>query len=262
VIAGGDHVLSLSEPFHLSDLLAPWALNAFYWDLQRKSRLKRLPLPPSGGYDDYFGFLQRMAAMNGFRYLVMKEVFHEREINPPFANFNLLDGMVARGVPVVAIIRHPWDTAASTVRLLRRLFFGVVGDTVRFFWPMVPHWSGSNDIIRWASLNWAHFVDWTVERKLFVVRYEDLVRSPADSIQRICDYTGIPLVPRMLEHHRHRPKVFGGIGAPEVLFRRARPVNSKSVGKGRSLTREQRQIIREHCGEQAARLQYNLDGQY
>ncbi|MBI4580333.1 MAG: sulfotransferase [Planctomycetes bacterium] len=260
LLAGGDHVLSLSEPFHLNDLLPHWLLRRFYHDLQRKSRLQRMPLPPMQSSEEYFQFLQQMARANDMRFLVMKEVFHELEINPPFANFGLLDGMAARGVPILAIVRHPWDAAASTVRLLRRLFFGIVGNAVRFCWPTIPRWTCSDEIVRWSAKNWSHFVDWTRDRRLFVVRYEDLVRSPADSLSRICEYTGVPFDPRMLEHHRHRAKVFGGIGAPEVLFRRAKPVNARSVGKGRSLTREQRELIREICGDCPADLQYDLNG--
>ena len=255
LLANGEAVLSLSEPFHLNDLLPPWALRHFYARFQRDSHLRRVPFPRDRRPARYFRFLQDMARENDLRYLVIKEVFHEIDLHPRWGNFKLLDNLAAQQVPIIAIIRHPWDAAASTVGLLRRLFFGWRGRVIRTLWPTVPRFRDDDHIVNWAARNWVHFVEWTRDRNLFVVRYEDLVREPAAALRRVCDHAGMPFADSMLDHHRW-PQAFAGIGAPEVLFRGGQPVHAQSVGRGRHLTASQQLTLDEICGPHMAALGY------
>ena len=258
LLASGEGVLSLSEPFHLNDLLPVWALRHFYAGLQRGARLQLVSMPRVKDYDLYFDYLKKMADINHFRFLVVKEVFHEIGINPPFANFKLLDSFAAEGHAIIAIIRNPNDTIASTVKLLKKLFFGWTGRVIRTLWPHVPRFADEEAIVRWSAQNWTHFVEWARQRKLFVVRYEDLVTTPAEAMKSVCEYIGMPYHEHMLDHQR-QPTVFGGIGAPEVLFSKPKPVNGQSVGRGRALPAEWRAIIDAVCGLPAADLGYTTD---
>lgn len=257
LLAGGESVLSLSEPFHLRDLLPYPILRLFYASFQWRCRLQRVPLPNGESPDDYLEFLDNLARTNGMEYLVVKEVFHEREIKPPFASLNIIDYLTNRSWAVVGIIRHPFDALASTVRLLGRLFFGGTGSLIRTLWPAVPRFTGHDHIIRWAAENWCDFVDWARRRNLFVVRYEDLVKKPAPELRRICEHTGLPFQESML-NHRRAPTAFGGIGSPNVLLRRNKPISTRSIGRGKLLSQTQRQVIRRICGERAAELGYTL----
>lgn len=258
LLGGGDKVLSLSEPFHLDDLLPHWALNYWFKSLLKKSGMVRLPLPRIRNYDEYFVYLRNLAAANQMRYLVMKECFHELELNKPWANFELLDGFAAAGHPIIAITRHPCDTIASTTKLLRKLFFGYTGVLIRLMWPSVPRFKDDDHIVRWAARNWAHFMDWAKDRNLYVVRYEDLVKDPGTALRGICDHVGMPFHERMLDH-THVPQGFGGIGAPEVLFKAPKPVDTSSVGRGKSLAAEHQRAIRSLCGTQAAQTGYTIE---
>lgn len=258
LLAGADRVLSLSEPFHLLDILHPWALGLFYWRFQRRRDLHRLRLPSRCTPKRYLVFLQEMAGANGLRSLVIKEVFHELGLRPPFCNFELLDTIARGDAPLIAIIRHPCDTAVSTVGLLRWLLYGRRGCAVRLLWPSAPRFRDDREIVRWCAENWAHFAGWTRQRRLFVVRYEDLVESPARTLPRICDHVGLPFHQRMLNHHQHQPAAFGGIGDPKVLAQLDRPVHADSVGRGESLTPAQQRIVRGACGEVAAEFGYSF----
>ncbi|HUU98213.1 MAG TPA: sulfotransferase [Phycisphaerae bacterium] len=90
-----------------------------------------------------------------------------------------------------------------------------------------------------------------------VVRYEDLVQDPLHWLRTIYHDCGLPFDERTLDH-RQRPTAFGGVGAPEVLKRPAKPVHSRSIGRGRKLTPPQREIVRQICGPGALELGYSL----
>lgn len=260
LLGGGEKVLSLSEPFHLDDLLPHWALKYWFRSLLKKSEMVRVPLPRIRNYDEYFSFLKDLAAANQMRYLVMKECFHELELKKPWANFELLDGFAATGHSIIAITRHPSDTIASTLKLLRKLFFGYTGVLIRLMWPSVPRFADDDHVVRWAARNWAHFMEWASDRNLCLVRYEDLVKEPAATLMRLCESVGLPYSERMLDHE-HMPPGFGGIGAPEVLFKAPKPVDSSSVGRGKSLAPEHQRTIRALCGIQAAETGYTIECQ-
>jgi hypothetical protein len=258
LLATGDNVLSLSEPFHLHAILNRWVLAGYYRWFQHRCQLRRMPVPNRCTAARYLDFLREMAAANGLRYLVVKEVFHELGLPPPFRNLDLLSNVAAHSDRVLGIVRHPCDAAASTVSLLHWLLGKHRGCIIRLLWPSVPRFRDDNHIIRWAAQNWAHFVDWSQERALCVIRYEDLVADPAEALPRICNHIGLPFHERMLDHHHHDPAAFGGGGDPKVMLCRPRPVHCESVGRGRDLTRGQYESVRNACARQAAELGYRL----
>ena len=258
LLASGDGVLSLSEPFHLHAILHRWVLAGYYWQFQRRCGLRRTPLPNRCTPGRYLHFLQQMTQANGLRYLVIKEVFHELDLQPPFRNLELLNKLATRKHPVIGIVRHPCDAAASTVGLLHWLLGMHRGCIIRLLWPSVPRFRDDSHIVKWAAENWAQFADWSRERELFVVHYEDLVADPARVLPRVCEHVGIPFHERMLDHHHHNPPAFGGGGDPKVMLCRPRPVHRESVGRGRNLTRRQRESIRGACARQAVELGYRL----
>ncbi len=258
LLAGGEGVLSLSEPFHMHAILHRWVLGGFYWRFQKSRGLRRLRLPNRCTPKRYLGFLREMAGANGFDFLVLKEVFHELGLKRPFRNFDLLDECTTGGAPVVALIRHPGDAAASTLGLLRWLLGKHRGCIIRLLWPSVPRFRNDNHIIRWTAENWVHFADWSRRRRLFVIRYEDLVENPDETLARICEHAGLPFHKRMLEHHRHNLTAFGGGGDPKLILCRPRPIHTESVGRGQSLTRKQYESIKTTCGTRAADFGYSL----
>lgn len=258
LLASGDGVLSLSEPFHMHAILHRWVLAGYYRRFQRSCGFRPAPLPNACTPGRYLDFLRRMAQSNGLRHLVIKEVFHELGLPPPFRNLDLLNKIAARSAHVIGITRHPADTAASTIDLLRWLLGRHRGCVIRLLWPSVPRFRDDSHIVRWAAENWSHFTGWARERELLVVRYEDLVADPAAVLPGICERAGLPFHERMLAHHQHRPAAFGGGGDPKLLLRRPKPVHRQSVGRGRNLTRRQHAAVRAICGAAAADFGYSL----
>lgn len=258
LLGNSENVLSLTEPFHLRDLLPNWVLRCFYRRLQREFRLQKVTLPRSNNSRPYWKFMQSLAHTNRFKHLVVKEVFREVDLDIRWANMKLLDSFAAHHLPIVATIRHPWDAAASTINLLDWLFFGWRGRMVRTLWPTVPRFKTHDAIVEWAARNWVCFTEWALRRELFLVRYEDFVRQPEAMMRRICEYCGIPFREQMV-NPRHWPRAFGGIGAPEVLLSAGRPVHVTSVGRGKHLTARQKEIISDICWPLARQIGYELD---
>jgi hypothetical protein len=114
---------------------------------------------------------------------------------------------------------------------------------VRRRWPSLPHFEDTTAIVRWAAQNYTEFTRWSQRRQLKIVRYEDLVRAPADVLPQICEHLGLAFDERMLNSPEQRPPL-GGVGAPEVMLYRPRAVSAKSIGRGRSLPDEHVEINR------------------
>jgi hypothetical protein len=90
-----------------------------------------------------------------------------------------------------------------------------------------------------------------------MTRYEDLVCEPERELRRVCEACDLPFDATMLDHE-HPRAAFGGIGAPEVVNRRPRPVNTASVGRKDQLAEPLREIIRSRCAEAAKAFGYPL----
>lgn len=256
LLGGAPGVLCLSEPF-LQYALAPhWKLNRFFYRFQKSAGLARKRPPRRGDNRRYAAFLRRMAQMNGFRYLAIKETFRHERPERCWCNAELLDEVVANGSPLVTLMRHPYDIAVSTIKLCRWVT-GLRGWVLRCRWPFLPHFRNHTAIVRWAVRNWVSYLAWVRRHGLELVRYEDVVVAPERYLPAICERLELPFDRRMLDHRRPRT-AFGGIGDPWLMHRPPRPISTQSVGQVHKLTGEQREIVQAGCAQLAAELGYTL----
>ena len=253
LLAGGEGVLSLSEPFRLYRVFPNWGLRWTFWRLQRSAGLLRMPPPTHSHEADFLDYMRDLTVANNLSHLVIKETYRsDRE----WANVGLLDWLIKTDEPVIAIIRHPYDAAVSTLRMFR-LWRGVVGRLVRPIVPDLPLFSGDREIVEYFAESWLSFTAWCGVNGLHVIRYEDLVRQPDRRLREICDRCGLPFDERMLDH-RHPRGPFGGIGDPGVMARPAKPVNARSVGRKRELPGVLRSTIAARCSAIAQQFDYTL----
>jgi len=257
LLGGGPGILSLSEPFLVHAVAPHWRLHRFLCRFQKSAGLIRVLPPRVCSADRLFAFLCELAARNNLPVLAVKETFRDIARDSAWDNVELLDRFVASGSRMVAIIREPYDTTVSTIKLLR----GVVGFrgwlTRKFVFPNCPTFTDTGRLVRWISANWVHCVDWARRHRLTIVRYEDLVQDPHGWLRSICQQCDLSFDERMLDHH-HPRTAFGGIGAVEVLKQPPQPVHSRSVGRGRKLTPELSEIVRATCARRAAEFGYDL----
>jgi hypothetical protein len=93
----------------------------------------------------------------------------------------------------------------------------------------------------------AHGVDY------HIVRYEDLIASPWNTIQSLLEYTGLPWHDNVLQHHRLHSGVSVGGTNNEA------PIDSTNFGKWvKGLGNGQVAVINELCVETAQRFGYLL----
>jgi len=257
LLGGGRGILSLSEPFLVHAVTPHWRLHRFFSRFQGSAGLIRVPPPRVCTTDRFFAFLCELAARNNLPVLAVKETFRDIARDSAWDNVELLDRFVASGSRMVAIIREPYDTTASTIKLLRG-FVGFRGWlSEKFVFPDCPRFAEANQLVRWICGNWVRCVDWARGHRLAVVRYEDLVKDPSRWLRTICRQCDLPFDEGMLDH-RQRRTAFGGVGATEVLKRPAKPVHNRSIGRGRKLTPAQRETVRQICGPRALELGYSL----
>jgi len=253
LLAGGLDVLSLSEPFRLHEVFPRYGLWWTYRGMAKKHGFQAIA--PQRRLTDpaLLAHLRDAAARNSMRTLVIKETFRsDRE----WVNLRLLDSFVEGGDPVIAILRHPFDCAVSTLKMFR-LWRGVVGHLVRPIVPDLPLFRGDPDIAAYVAKTWCDFVSWCASRRVHLVRYEDLVRNPEEQMRSLCEKCGIAFDAQMLDS-KHPRGPFGGIGDPGVMTRPARPVNARSVGKKRGLSPGLRDLIAKSCRESATPFGYAL----
>jgi hypothetical protein len=255
LLGGGAGVLCLSEPFLTRAIMPPWQLNRFFYHFQKSAGLLRRRPPFHGSAWEFGCFLRRMAGDNGFGCLVIKETYRRRGLKSIWHNESLLDELVASRAPVVALIRHPYDVAASTIKLCRWVI-GLPGRMIRLRLPNLHAFPDANEVVRWAADNWASYVGWSRRRGLSLIRYEDIVADPRRELKAICRTCHLEFVESMLDGQRQRT-AFGGVGDLEVLTR-PRPVDQESVGHGQRLTDEQRRIVRDACEPLAGDFDYAL----
>lgn len=256
LLGGGRSVLSLSEP-HLAKAVMPgWKFRRFVHRLQRENRLRPVPFPVACDDGRLLRGLQRLAGVNRLETLVIKETYRCHVQSAEWNNVDLLDGLVRRYTALL-VMRHPFDVAASTVRLCAWAT-GWRGRLLRLRWPAMPWFSDSTAVVRWAARNWCAYAEWMTTVGRPIQRYEDLVRDVARQMGRICGQLGVPFDPGMIDYRKPRT-AFGGIGDPGVMHRPPRPVDASAIGRGASLTPAQRDIVRIACGEAASRFGYRLD---
>jgi len=255
LLAGGQGVLSLSEPFLAHAVQPDWKLQRFFCHYQRAAGLRRRRPPYQGNAERFGRFLRQMAVENGFRELVIKETYRRGGLRTAWHNETLLDRLVRGGEPAIALIRQPYDLAASSLHLFHWVT-GPRGWLIRVRVRRAPAFWNTTQVVRWAAENWNAFLAWARRHDLRIVRYEDLVQEPRTQLEIICQHCGLRFQESMLDKSRARA-AFGGMGDVGVL-KRPRPIDRKSVGHGRHLTDEQRRIVRDTCQHGARDFDYPL----
>ncbi len=255
LLAGGDGVASLSEPFLAYAILPDWTLQRFFRNFQKSAGLRRCKPPYHADAQHFSRFLGRMVAENGFRRLVIKETYRRRGLIPRWHNEALLDRLVGGAEPVIGLIRHPDDVAASTIKLARWVT-GPRGTLVRMRARNLPGFRNTDQVVRWAADNWMSYVDWARRRGLHVVRYEDLVQHPRPQLEAVCRQCGLKFEEQMLDYSYARA-VFAGLGDGSVL-KTPRPIDRNSIGHGQRLSDAQRRMVREACQHAARDFDYAL----
>jgi len=250
MLAGGDGVLSLSEPFLSLSARRHRLLNWLYFPTIRKYRI----VPPRNCDElGFLNYLRDFSGALGFSSLVIKETFRQE---PCLENTGLINLLSATGVPVIAITRHPYDIAVSTLSFFRQLR-GVKGRLTQIIVSGFHIFSDDHEVVEWLSNNWSSFVYWCKKNRAFTVRYEDLVRDPSPRLQEICRSCGIPFTLEMLDNKR--PRFYCGMsGDPGGLKRYKENLFVRPVGSRDLLKPEFTDIIKSACNEAAEESGYML----
>ncbi len=250
LLAGGDNILSLSEPFLSRAVCRHRVLNGIYFPKIRKSRIS-----PPRNCDEigFLTYLKNFSKNSGFSSLIIKETYRLR---PYLENTELINSLASNGEQVVAITRHPYDTAISTIRLFRQLR-GVKGRLMRIIISGFPVTSDDREVVEWFAQNWLSFADWCRQKKLFVVKYENLVRNPGAYLPEICKHFNIPFSQEMLNNNHTR--FFSGMsGDPGRLNKYKKKLYVRPVGRQDQLEPEFIETIKSTCGNAAQEMGYLL----
>lgn len=253
LLAGGKGALSLSEPFLAHTIYPHWRLRWFFARIRKAGGLRKVPVPRNSDHDRFMQFLSELAKTNGLPYLVIKETYR---LGREWANTELMDRVTSGPYATVPITRHPYDAAVSTLRFCR-WWRGIPGRLARCWVHGLPLFADDTHLMQYFAENWRAFVDWAQRSRLNIVRYEDLVSKPQESLPALCYDCGLPYQEQMLDHS-YRRTAFGGLGAPEVMNRPPKPVNTRSVGRAKQLPAQHRDLIKAVCGEAAAALDYPM----
>lgn len=250
MLAGGDGVLSLSEPFLSLSARRHRLLNWLYFPTIRKSRI----VPPRNCDEiGFLNYLKDFSGALGFSFLIIKETYRQK---PCLENTGMINLMAATGVPVIAITRHPYDIAASTLSFFRQLR-GVKGRLTQMIVSGFHIFSDDREVVEWLSNNWLSFTYWCKQNRPLVVRYEDLVRDPLPRLQEICSRCDIPFSREML-NNKH-PRFYSGMsGDPGGLEKHKENLFVRPVGNRNLLKSEFTEIIKSACNEAAEEAGYTL----
>jgi len=129
--------------------------------------------------------------------------------------------------PVVGVISHELPEArfVHMVRdpravVLSRMKAGFGSNLVV---PNIDRWSNSADVaVRYSR-------ELGPERYL-LVKYEDFVAEPRETLQRVCDFLGVEMTERMLEHHKREETGFGEYSR-QWMENTLKPVFTSSIDK-------------------------------
>lgn len=253
MLGGGPDVLSLSEPYLGRSIFGPRRLSRHLKGVFRKNGLLFEAPPRTTEAHTFLEYLERLTRINNIPALVIKETYREGK---DWDNVELLDWAARSTKPVLGITRHPYDAAVSTLRFCK-WWRGLVGHLIRLYIPRLPLFSTDEILMEYFASNWSGFSRWAKRSNVDIVRYEHLIRDPRKTMIECCDRVGLPFHPDMADSSIPR-RAFGGIGAPEVLNRKPRPVHAKSVGRKKELPPHLLEIVRAGCQAAATELGYDL----
>jgi hypothetical protein len=250
LLGAEDGVLSLSEPFLSRTISRHRLLYPIYFPKIRKSRIT----PPRDSDEmGFLTYLKNFSSDLGFSSLIVKETYR---INPYFENDQLLSRIASAGEQVVAITRHPYDTAISTIRLFRQ-WRSVLGKLMRIVVTGLPVFNQDRDAVEWVASNWLSFTQWCQQTQPYTVSYENLVKYPDCYLQEISDRYHIPFCRKMPDDN-HSRTIFGVSGDAAALSKRNQKLLIRPVGRRDRLKSEFLDIINATCGKAAEELGYPL----
>ncbi|MCC7202136.1 MAG: sulfotransferase [Nitrospirae bacterium] len=251
MLAGGGGVLSLSEPFLSLSARRHRLLNWLYFPEILKCRINP---PMDCNEEDFLHYLKGFSNKLGLSSLVIKETYR---LAPYLENRALMNYIATCGDPVAAIMRHPYDTASSTLLWARHQLRGVPGIVNRIVVPRFPEFSDDRQVVEWFARNWVSFADWCKRTQPFIIKYEDLVRNPGPALEMLCERCAIPFTPKMLDNNS--PRFFSGMsGDPGGMNKHRKKLNVRPVGRSDDLKPEFLDIIKKTCGEAAEEMGYTL----
>ena len=253
LLAGIPDSLTFSEPYLAQDILPQWLLRRYFRRIERSVGLARVRVPRPCSPAALLEHMKHMATVNRLRYLIVKETYRcTRE----WQNAHLLERLAEQGERFIAIHRHPYDIAVSSIKFCR-WWRGIPGHLIRLVVPRLPLFPTDHALVEHCTDNWVNLVTWCRRRGVGAVRYEDLVVDPERALRSLCGSACLPFHEAMLDY-THPRSGFGGIGAPEVLNRGPRPVNTASVGRKHLLRPELIDIIASRCRSVIGDLGYEL----
>ncbi len=141
------------------------------------------------------------------------------------------------------LVRHPYAVIESIVRQRMDRVFGGAGDAHAI---AERAWSVSH-------ANVQEFCAGLDRRRWLRVRYERLVREPAEVMAEVCDFLGLGFEEAMLRPY-DSGQTFGGLGDPDILTHRTIEARLADVWKEIRLPRRLAAITRELADE----LDYEL----
>lgn len=141
-------------------------------------------------------------------------------------------------------------------------FINVIRDGVDVVCSMLRK-SGNQQDLAHAALRWKTSI--SAARKFALrhpgvchqVRYEDLVKYPHRTTERVCEFLGITFHASMIESLNHG-ELLRDLSTYAHHANVSKPIVTDSIGKGRrELTREQRIELQRAIGRELAQLAYN-----
>ncbi len=253
LLAGADGSLSISEPYLAQSLYSDSRLRRFFSRVQRGGGLARLTPPKGANLEEMLGYMCELTSQSGLSRLIVKETYRSSR---EWRNLELMNWIAESSRPTIALMRHPYDVAISSIRFTR-WWRGMIGHALRLFAPRLPLFSNDREVVEHVADNWMSFFRWCRTHGIRVVRYEDLVTHPDEQMRIVCETLKIPFELRMLDPG-HPRSAFGGIGDPMVMKKKDRPVRRSSVGRKRELAPELQRLIADRCSSATADCGYKL----
>ncbi|MBI5866379.1 MAG: sulfotransferase [Planctomycetes bacterium] len=270
LLSGKTGVVALSEPLLAHAIFPPGRYKKFLRRISREAGFPPAQTPANPTEAEFLHWILDRAAAGGASAAVVKETYRGGMPWPAWNNADQLDRLLRvhppiagstaqQATPWIAIVRHPYAVAASTIRLCGPLlkWVGWGGFCWRLFWPVLPALRGPDEVVAAAARNWTAFVRWKERQAFPVYRYEDLVESPAAVLKKITADLGLAFEDAMLDA-RNGKRCVVGLGDNEVLHGRPRAVDRAALARGGDLTDRQRAMVKGECAAAAATFGYDL----